>query len=253
MARVRRCDSLCIVERLDGARPLALAQLFLAGGAPQASPLEVTAEAEDGRARLPVGALVGEGRVGALGAPVLGVVVGGRVRADPIRHRLNERRPPLGDGDLARPQRRHVNGEQVVAVDSDRGHAEGDSPRRDAVRGVLVVGVRRDGVAVVAAKEEGRAAVHRSDVERRGDVALLRAALAEVGDRTPLLLEQFHQVGGAIGCGHLLAEVRLDVHQVLVSAADVHRQLAALRPVELVVAALVRSLLNRVAPPEGGA
>jgi hypothetical protein len=27
MARVRRCDSLCIVERLDGARPLALAQL----------------------------------------------------------------------------------------------------------------------------------------------------------------------------------------------------------------------------------
>eukprot|EP00965_Chrysotila_dentata_P256582 6212588-Pleurochrysis_carterae.AAC.2 len=40
----------------------------------------------------------------------------------------------------------------------------------------------------------------------------------------------------------LLPQVGLDVHEVLVLGADVHRQLPALGPVELVVAALVGRL-----------
>lgn len=68
---------------------------------------------------------------------------------------------------------------------------------------VLVVRVCRDGVAIVAAEEDGGAAMDRGDVERRGDVALRGAALSEVGDRTPPVPRQLHHVCSAVCGGHL--------------------------------------------------
>ena len=47
-----------------------------------------------------------------------------------------------------------------------RRQPERRATRRDAVGRVLVLDARRDGVAVVAAEEDGGAAVHAGDVER---------------------------------------------------------------------------------------
>mmetsp|Transcript_42637 Transcript_42637/g.137396 ORF Transcript_42637/g.137396 Transcript_42637/m.137396 type:complete len:389 (-) Transcript_42637:19-1185(-) len=242
-----------VVERLDGRGTLRLAQRCLLLRRPQAARLEEAAEAHDWRARVPVRPLAVVPLLGRVGAPVLGVVVGGGVRADAVRHRLDERGLPLLDGDAPRRPRRGVHSEQVVAVDANCGHTKRDPARRDAVRLVLVVGVRGDGIAVVAAEEDGRAAVYGRDIQRRGNVALRRAALTKVGDGAPSLALELHRVGGAVGGRHLLPQVRLDVHEVLLGRADVHRQLPALGCVELVVAALVGSFLDGVAAPEGGA
>ena len=61
-------------------------------------------------------------------------------------------------GDLARLDGGRVHGEKVVTVDAQGGQAVGEAARRHAVGAVLVVRVRADRVAVVAAEEEhGRA------------------------------------------------------------------------------------------------
>ena len=53
-----------------------------------------------------------------------------------------------------------------------------------------MLGRRRDRVAVIPAEEDGGAAVDGGDVEAGRRVALGGGALAEVGDRDALLLQQ---------------------------------------------------------------
>ena len=175
------------------------------------------------------------------------------MRVDAVRHALNQRGLVLLDCQAPGLHGRRVHGEDVVAVDADARHTVGDAARSDPVRFVLVVGVRGDGVPVVPAEEDGGAAVDRRDVQCRGDVALGGAALAEIGDGAALLFHELHGVRSAVGGRHLLAQVGLDVHEVLLRRADVHRQLPALGGVEFVVAALVGGILEGVAAPEGGA
>ena len=110
-----------------------LADLLLHLAIVQPALRQVAAEPDDRRPRLPVGALAVPARLGRRRVAVLGIVVARGVRADPVRHGLDYRRPALVQRDLARAPHGGVDGERVVAVDPNRGHAEGDAARRDAV------------------------------------------------------------------------------------------------------------------------
>ncbi len=72
----------------------------------------------------------------------------------PVGDGLNEHGPLLLDDDLPRLLAGHVYREYVVAVNSDGGHAIGDTPHRDAISRILVINGRRNGVHVVPAEEQ---------------------------------------------------------------------------------------------------
>src|SRR5205814_4554034 len=95
-----------------------LGQLLLPGLAPEALALEVGLEAGDGVLLLP--ALEELGGLVALG------VVGGGVGAHAEGDGIDERRAAAGDRALAGLAGGLVDGEDVVPVDADAGHAVGD-------------------------------------------------------------------------------------------------------------------------------
>ena len=76
-------------------------------------------------------------RLPLVGRPVPRRVVGGRVGGDPVGDPLDQRRPVVAPGALARPPRGRDDGEVVVAVDTKCGDAVADRP----------LGERRPGAA----------------------------------------------------------------------------------------------------------
>src|SRR5512132_50453 len=88
---------------------------------------------------------------------VAGGVVGGRVRADAVRDRLDERGALARSGAIDRVPRDGVHRQDVVAVDAHSRHAVAGRPGRDR-RGVLLVRRDRDRPPVVLAEQDrGRA------------------------------------------------------------------------------------------------
>mmetsp|Transcript_47879 Transcript_47879/g.118567 ORF Transcript_47879/g.118567 Transcript_47879/m.118567 type:complete len:459 (+) Transcript_47879:153-1529(+) len=251
--RLWSCSFLRCIERGDGFFSSLLAHRLLRGYIPPAQCLHPAAKANDWAAGLPVRPLIVPSRLRRLSCPVLRVVVGCRVCANAVCHRLNQTRPPLGGRDFPRAFRRRHDCEQVVPVHTDGGHPEREATWSHAVRHVLVPRVRRDGIPIVAAEEDGRAAVHRCDVERRGHVAFGGTPLAEVCDRHLVAARSLHAVRHARRVGALRAERALHVEDVPLLRAHVQRQLPAMRRIFLVGAQLVRYLLEAEASPEEGA
>ncbi len=107
---------------------------------------------------------------------------------------LDQRRTLAGAGALGRLLHRQPDGEHVIAVDGDAGHAVGGGLGGD-------LGVKRDrlqrrggGVEIVLADEHRRRPLHSGEVERFVEAAMVGGAVAEEGnaDVVPPLLTCTH-------------------------------------------------------------
>ena len=94
---------------------------------------------------------------------------------DAVAHRFDEdglaAAAAIVEGALARGKRGSPHGEDVVAVDADRVDAVADAARGDPVAAILFERRCRDGVPVVPADEDDRAAAGGGDVEGGVEVA----------------------------------------------------------------------------------
>src|SRR4249920_1043813 len=111
--------------------------------------------------------------------PVAGRVVGGRVRADAVRDRLDQRGALARSGTFDRVPRDGVHRQDVVAVDPNPRHAVACRPGRDR-RGELLVRRDRDRPPVVLAEEDRGRAEDGGEVRALVEVALGGGPVAEV-------------------------------------------------------------------------
>src|SRR5581483_1656173 len=117
-------------------------------GVQQVALLEVRAEAGEGVLALP--------RLHLFGRPVLRGVVRGRVHAQAIGDALDEGGPVAGARPVHRLPARHVDREDVVAVELDPGEAVGEGLLGDGARVGLLLEGHRDGPLVVLDHEHQR-------------------------------------------------------------------------------------------------
>ena len=75
-----------------------------------------------------------------------------------------------------------VDGEQVITIHSDSGHAVSNTTSCNTIACVLVIDGCRDGVHVVAAVEERLAAERGCEVKSRMEVTFRGGSFSKVGD-----------------------------------------------------------------------
>ncbi len=98
---------------------------------------------------------------------------------------------------------RCINGEDVVAVNSNGWNTVGKTSNRDTIASVLVVDRSRDSIHVVSAVEECLAAESRSEIESRVLVTFRGCTLSKVGHSNAVVAVEAELVAGARGLGHL--------------------------------------------------
>src|SRR5918994_4463583 len=113
--------------------------------------------------------------------PVAGGVVGGRVRADAVRDRLDQRGALARSGAFDRVPRDGVHRQDVVAVDPDPRHAVAGRPGRDR-SGELLVRRDRDRPPVVLAEQDRGRAEHGGEVRALVEVAFGGGTVAEIDE-----------------------------------------------------------------------
>mmetsp|Transcript_9571 Transcript_9571/g.33928 ORF Transcript_9571/g.33928 Transcript_9571/m.33928 type:complete len:698 (+) Transcript_9571:268-2361(+) len=227
------CDDVCLGLGL---------QFSLLLGVPSTHRLQVCPEARNGAPRFPLLHLVR--------TPVGLGVVGRRVVADTISHQLQQHRRLLLDGKTPRLLRRQVHGHQVVAIHSDRRHAEGRAPGCNAVADELVFHVRGDRESIVSADEQGLRAEDCRKVQRRQRITFRGSTVAKVGHGHAVLPVQLEGVAGPGGLWDLCAQARAHALHIFLQEAVVHLQVAAFAPVALVANVLVTHLLWSQASPQ---
>ncbi len=181
-------------------------------------------------------------------AVAVGVVTGG-MGGGPIGEALDQGGAQVGAGPLRRPAGDRVHGQEVVAIDPERGQAIAQSPRgeggllvsRDAVEG-------RDGPLVVDDVEQHRRPVDRGEQQGLVEVALRRRAIADVGVSKPAIALVGRGHGPAHGLAELSAEIARDGEEAVGLGGIHHRQLATLHGVGGVGVDLVHHLHQRIAP-----
>src|SRR5579859_1822990 len=106
-------------------------------------------------------------------------VVGGRVQAEPVRDRFDQRRAFTRAGALGRVPHDLVHGEEVVAVAPHARKPVGHGLLRERLGGRLLLDRGGDGPAVVLAEEDDRRSHHAREVQRLVEVPLRGAAVTE--------------------------------------------------------------------------
>ena len=101
------------------------------------------------------------------------------MRAEPIRHRLDQRRAAADASAFERPLGDLVDRQDVVAVDPDTRHAVTDCFVGQRWSPVLVRQWGRDGPSVVLHVEDARRLVDCREVQRLVDVTLARRSIAD--------------------------------------------------------------------------
>ena len=111
-----------------------------------------------------------------------------RVIADSVRDSLDEGGALLPQDELSGVLGRCIDRKDIIAVDTDGGHAVGDTAHCDTVTSVLIIDGRRDGVHVVSAVEQCLASQGGREVQRGMEVTFRGSALTKVRDGNTVLL-----------------------------------------------------------------
>src|SRR3546814_574507 len=113
-------------------------ELVVLAVGPDAQAHQVLLEARDRVAQREVAPVVA--------GAVFGRIVGSRVRPGPVRDPFDQRGPQVAAGALGGPLRGRINGQEIIAVDAQRGDAAAPAPPREG--GAFAPGKgpeRRDG------------------------------------------------------------------------------------------------------------
>ena len=184
--------------------------------------------------------------LGVVAGAVARRIVGGRVRAGAVRDPLDQRRPEVAARALGGPGARRVDGEEVVAVDAQRGDAAADAARREGRR--LAAGERlegRDRPLVVDDVEDHRRAVDVGERQRGVEVGLGGGAVADPRRRDLGVALDRRRHRPADRLDVLRREVARDGEEAGPLVRVHHRQLAALERIALVAEQLAHQLDHR--------
>src|SRR5438552_4328577 len=180
-------------------------------------------------------------------------IVAGRVRAHPVRHRLDHGWAAAGPGLVDRGLRPCVHREDVVPVHADAF----ESVRQRLLCKRLCRGLTGDGdrdrELVVLAEKDRRGLEHPREVHRGMEVALARRTVAEVGHRDDVVLPDLRGPGGADRLGNLGADWAGHGYEMDVLGSVVARHLSTPLRVFRVPVRLGDDGLEREAPNKGTA
>ena len=114
-----------------------------------------------------------------------------------VRDSFNQDRPLLSDNQLTCLFSCPVDGKEIIAVDSNSGHAVSDATGSDTIARVLVINGRRDSVHVVTAVEQGLAAQGGGEVQSWVEVTLRSGTFAEISHSDAIVATDTEVVAGA--------------------------------------------------------
>src|SRR5512140_2628716 len=229
------------LRRLDrGAYALLRSRLLRGRVLEQAPPLEERGEPPDRVLPAPPRHL--------LVRPVDRRVVGGRVRPEAIRERLDQRAPLPGPRTVHRVPDDLADRQHVVAVDADTGKAVRRGLLRERPGGRLMLHGEGDGVPVVLAEEDDRQPEDPGEVHRRVEIPRGGPPVPEGGEHGDPLSAELRRVGRPDGMGKLRGHRGGDRYQVDGAVAPMVRHLPAPRRVRRVPEDLADQGGERVPP-----